>query len=146
MSIGTYLGSHQAMVISCRPEDSVKSAATLLASNKIGAMPVLDEDGKLVGLLSERDIVRAFATRSADIMTMLVGELMSRNPVTCEMDDPMDRAMRLMNRHRFRHLPVMDGDELFGMLSIRDTLEDMARAKELEANVMRDISIASRTR
>ncbi len=146
MSIGTYLGSHQSMVISCRPEDSVKSAATLLASNHIGAMPVLDEVGKLVGLLSERDIVRAFATHSSDIMTLLVGELMSRNPVTCNKDDGMERAMQLMNRHRFRHLPVMDGDELVGMLSIRDALADMARAKELEANVMRDISIASRSR
>ncbi|MCF6199941.1 MAG: CBS domain-containing protein [Hyphomicrobiaceae bacterium] len=146
MSIGTYLGSHQSMVISCRPEDSVKSAATLLTSNKIGAMPVLDEAGKLVGLLSERDIVRVFATNTAEIMTMLVGELMSRNPVTCNKEDGMDRAMQLMKRHRFRHLPVMDGDELFGIVSIRDALAAMAQAKELEANVMRDISIASRSR
>lgn len=146
MKIENYLSTHQPMVISCRPEDTVKSAATLLATNKIGAMPVVDATGKLVGLLSERDIVRAFSMRNCDIMTMLVGELMSNNPVTCNMDDTMERAMLLMNRHRFRHLPVMDGDELSGMLSIRDALEDMARSKELEANVMRDISIASRTR
>ena len=146
MNIGKYLGSHQSMVISCRPEDSVKSAATLLSSNKIGAMPVLDENGRLVGLLSERDIVRVFAQNSVQVMTMLVGELMSRNPVTCNIEDGMERAMQLMNRHRFRHLPVMDGDNLFGMLSIRDALADLARSKELEANVMRDISIASRIR
>ncbi len=146
MKIENYLGAHQPMLISCRPEDTVKSAATLLATNKIGAMPVVDETGKLVGLLSERDIVRAFSMRNCDIMTMLVGELMSSNPVTCNMDDTMERAMQLMNRHRFRHLPVMDGGELAGMLSIRDALEDVARTKELEANVMRDISIASRTR
>lgn len=146
MKIENYLSTHQPMVISCRPEDTVKSAATLLATNKIGAMPVVDATGKLVGLLSERDIVRAFSMRNCDIMTMLVGELMSNNPVTCNMDDTMERAMLLMNRHRFRHLPVMEGDELAGMLSIRDALEDMARSKELEANVMRDISIASRTR
>ena len=146
MKIDKYLGSHQPMLISCRPEDSVKSAATLLSTNKIGAMPVVDNHGKLVGLLSERDIVRAFSMRNADIMKMLVGELMSKNPVTCDMEDTMEHAMKLMNRHRFRHLPVMDGEELFGMLSIRDALEDIARAKELEANVMRDISIASRVR
>jgi CBS domain-containing protein len=146
MNIDKYLGSHQPMLISCRPEDTVKSAATLLATNKIGAMPVVNENGKLVGLLSERDIVRAFSLRNCDIMKMLVGELMSNNPVTCEMEDTMERAMQLMNRHRFRHLPVMDGEELFGMLSIRDALEDMVRSKELEANVMRDISIAARSR
>lgn len=146
MKIDKYLDSHQPMLISCRPEDTVKSAATLLATNKIGAMPVVDQTGKLIGLLSERDIVRAFSIRNCDVMTMLVGELMSSNPVTCNKDDSMERAMLLMNRHRFRHLPVMDEGDLFGMLSIRDALEDMARSKELEANVMRDISIASRTR
>ena len=146
MNIDKYLDSHQPMVISCRPEDTVKSAATLLASNKIGAMPVVDEKGKLVGLLSERDIVRAFSMRNCDIMKMLVGELMSRNPVTCNKGDPMEVAMQLMNKHRFRHLPVMDGNDLFGMLSIRDALEDSVRSKELEAAVMRDISIASRAR
>ena len=146
MSINKYLDGHQPMLISCRPEDSVKSAATLLATNKIGAMPVVDEKGKLVGILSERDIVRAFSLRNCDIMTMLVRELMSANPITCNFDDKMERAMRLMNRHRFRHLPVMNGEELVGMLSIRDALEDMIRNKELEANVMRDISIASRVR
>ncbi len=146
MIIEKYLDSRQSMLISCRPEDTVKSAATLLTTNKIGAMPVVDDKGRLVGLLSERDIVRAFTIRNHDIMKMLVGELMSRNPVTCSCEDSMERAMLLMNRHRFRHLPVMDGDELYGMLSIRDALEDMARTKELEANVMRDISIAARAR
>ncbi len=146
MKIDKYLASNQPMVISCRPEDTVKSAATLLATNRIGAMPVVDDHGALVGLLSERDIVRAFSMRNTDIMKMLVGELMSKNPVTCDADDTMEHAMKLMNRHRFRHLPVMDGKELVGMLSIRDALEDVARTRELEANVMRDISIASRSR
>ncbi len=146
MTILDYLDGHQPMLISCRPEDSVKSAATLLSSNKIGAMPVVDEQGKLVGLLSERDIVRAFSMHNRDIMTMVIKELMSVNPITCNFDDEMERAMRLMNRHRFRHLPVMKGQELVGMLSIRDALEDMIRHKELETNVMRDISIAARTR
>jgi len=146
MNIETYLKSRQSAVISCRPEDSVISAATLLSDNKIGAMPVLDAQDRLVGLLSERDIVRGLATPNADILHMLVSELMSANPVTCNRGDTMERAMKLMNRHRFRHMPVMDGDVLFGMLSIRDALEDMVHEKELEANVMRDISIASRSR
>jgi len=133
------------MVISCRPEDSVKSAATLLATNKIGAMPVLDDNGALVGLLSERDVVRGLSMPNLDIMRVHVADLMSRNPVTCDKEDSMEHAMKLMNRYRFRHMPVMDGDRLFGMLSIRDTLEDMLHEKELEANVMRDISIAARS-
>ena len=146
MKIETYLKTRQSTVFSCRPEDSVKSAATLLANNKIGAMPVLDDHDRLVGLLSERDIVRGLSMDDVDILHMLVRELMSADPVTCDKEDTMDRAMKLMNRHRFRHMPVMDGEKLFGMLSIRDALEDMVHEKELEANVMRDLSIASRIR
>jgi CBS domain-containing protein len=93
MIIENYLEKRQSMLISCRPEDTVKSAATLLATNKIGAMPVVNDEGRLVGLLSERDIVRAFSMRNCNVLKMLVGELMSRNPVTCRSDDGMDRAM-----------------------------------------------------
>ena len=146
MKVEQYIDSNQPMLISCRPEDTVKSAATLLATNKIGAMPVVDDEDKLVGLLSERDIVRAFSMRSSEVMKMLVGELMSRNPVTCGADDTMERAMQLMNRHRFRHLPIVEGGELVGIVSIRDALEVSAERSELEANVMRDISIAARAR
>jgi CBS domain-containing protein len=146
MNVEQFIGSRQSMLITCRPEDTVKSAATLLATNRIGAMPVIDEEGTLIGLLSERDVVKAMAMRGSDVLKLLVGELMSRNPVTCSVDDHMDRAMMLMDRHRFRHLPVMDDGELVGIVSIRDALEVAAHDKEMEANVMRDISIAARAR
>jgi CBS domain-containing protein len=146
MKIEQYLTAHQRMLISCRPEDSVKTAATLLTTNKIGAMPVVNGEGLLIGLLSERDLIRAYAMRDAQAMKMTVGELMTRNPVTCSAEDTMERAMNLMNRHRFRHLPIVDGDELVGIVSIRDALEVAARDKELEANVLRDLSIAARAR
>jgi len=146
MLVEQFLGTRTGMLITCRKDDTVISAATLLSTNRIGAMPVLNNDNKLVGLLSERDVVKAIAMRGCDLMTMRVGELMSRNLVTCSVEDDMDRAMMLMNRHHFRHLPVLDDGELVGILSIRDTLEIAARDKELEANVMRDISIAAMSR
>lgn len=146
MKIEQFIGSKRSMLITCRPEDTVKTAAMLLTSNKIGAMPVINEEGRLIGLLSERDLIRAFAMSDYSVMKMTVGELMTRNPVTCTVEDTMERAMNMMNRHRFRHLPVLDGEQLVGIISIRDSLEIAARDKELEANVLRDISIASRSR
>ncbi len=125
---------------------SVNTAATLLSANKIGAMPVVDSDRKLVGIFSERDIVRAFSQQDIDVNNMRVGQIMSRNIVACSPDDEMTEAQQLMKQHGVRHLPVMESDELIGFISIRDALEVVLQARELEANVMRDLSIAARAR
>ena len=146
MSVESYLAENQHMVITCRPEDTVQAAATLLATNKIGALPVLNENNKLVGVISERDIVRAFAMRNYDLTKMLVGELMSRNVVSCTPDDTMTTVRETLKKYGFRHLPVVENEELVGMLSIRDVLQAQLKNAELEASVMRDISIAARTR
>jgi CBS domain-containing protein len=116
----------------------------MLTTNKVGALPVRNSDGRLVGVISERDIVRAFAIRDNGINELLAGELMTRNAVTCSPDDNVDTALRKMSSRRIRHLPVIEDDKLIGMLSIRDALEAKLQASELEANVLRDISIASR--
>ncbi len=147
MTVEKFL-ARQKMVIACRPEDTVQAAAMLLSSNKIGAMPVRDEAGRLVGILSERDIVQAFATRpAAEIMSLHVSDLMSRDPVTCRPTDTMLDAMQIMTRNRFRHLPVVDDEgQVVGMLSIRDALEAKLRDAELEAGVLRDSFLAARVR
>lgn len=146
MNVGNYLERAQQLVIACRPEDTVQSAATLLSAKRIGAMPVRNAEGRLVGILSERDIVRAFAQVSCDMNQMLVGDLMSRNVITCTPETTMAEASQLMSKHRFRHLPVLEDATLVGIISIRDALEVQLQGKELEANVLRDISIASRVR
>ena len=136
----------QGDLITCRPEDTVQTAAVLLHSNLIGVMPVVDANGTVVGIFGERDIVRAFATRKPDVADLLVGDLMSRSIVSCPPGASLSEAMDLMKRNRIRHVPVIDDDRLCGIISIRDALEELRRLAELEANVMRDISIAARSR
>ena len=141
MFVRDILGDQRA-IISCRPEDTVQTGAMLLHSNYIGAMPVLDAEGKLVGIFGERDIVRAFASRMPKVAEMRISELMSKNVITCSVDASVYDAMALMKKHRIRHLPVMDGQKLIGVVSIRDALELMRRDADLKAAVMRDIAIA----
>lgn len=132
----------QHSIVTCRPEDTVQTAAVLLHSKYIGAMPVVDGSNRLVGIFGERDIVRAFASRTPQVAELKVAELMSRNVITCTADTSVFEAMALMKRHRIRHLPVMAGDRLVGMVSIRDALELLRRDADQKAAVMRDIAIA----
>ena len=145
MRIREFLESQQFTVVACRRADTLQSAAMLLHSNHIGAMPVLDMDGNLVGILSERDIVSALSQRPQQLMQLKVGDVMSSPPVTCNENQDMCDAMRVMLSHKFRHLPIVsDSGELRGMLSIRDCLAMQLKDKELEANVLRDSFIAAR--
>jgi len=145
MKINEFLDNHQPKIVSCRRADTIQAAASLLYSNRIGAMPVVDSDGKLVGILSERDIVSALSQRPHEVMKLRVRDIMSSPAVTARNDNDMDKAMRLMMSHKFRHLPIVDErGRLCGMLSIRDCLSMQLRDKELEANVLRDQMIAAR--
>ena len=147
MKVREFLEQHQQKTIACRRADTLQSASMLLYSNHIGAMPVVDSQGNLVGILSERDIVSALAQRPHELMRLRVSDVMSSPPITCNIDDDMCDAMRVMLSHKFRHLPVIDNQgQMQGMLSIRDCLAMQLRDKELEANVLRDSFIAARFR
>ncbi len=145
MNISDVIREQKNLVI-CRPEDTVQTAAVLLHTNFIGALPVVDAAGKLVGIFGERDIVRAFAARKPRLEDMRVADLMTVRVVTCTRATSVLEATALMKRNRIRHLPVVEDGKLVGIISIRDTLEILRRQAEEHANVMRDISIAARAR
>ena len=144
MKVREYLGKLKRVVITCRPEDTGETAATLLVTNQIGAMPVRDAQGGIVGMLSERDILRGFSHEGKRVEQLLVGELMSRKPVTCTLDDAMVDARRLMKASRVRHLLVMEDERLVGLLSISDVLEAILQDTDMEVDIMRDHAIARR--
>nr|WP_246104049.1 CBS domain-containing protein [Pseudonocardia saturnea] len=126
------------------PEARVTEAVDVLCEAAVGAVLVRDEDGKIRGILSERDIVRAFRTRGAKLADATVADIMTRNVTTCRPNDTVAGAMAVMTRGRFRHLPVMDGSQLVGLVSIGDLVKHRVREMELETGVLRDIVIAKR--
>lgn len=146
MKVGDYLNKISQRIVTCRAEDTVTTAATLLSTNRIGAMPVRGEKGDLIGIISERDLVRALSHTADQIAAMRVKDLMSTRVITCTPEDTMTKACQLMNQHNFRHLPVVQDGRIIGVVSIRDGLGYRLEQAELETNVLRDNVIAARYR
>ncbi len=131
-------------LITNRPEDTIETAAALLSTNNIGALPVRDGDGNLVGVISERDIVRGLAEHGVRVRSLRVQELMTRTVITCSPDDEVKDAMKIMHQRHFRHLPVVKDGRLCGMISSRDVMQVRLEQTELEKSVLRDFAIAAR--
>lgn len=116
-------------VVTIEPGTSVAAAAELLSSRKIGAV-IVSADGKVpVGILSERDIVRELGRRGPACMSELVDTMMTRDLVGCARNDTADAVLAKMTEGRFRHMPVLEGDEMVGLISIGDVVK--ARLSEL---------------
>jgi CBS domain-containing protein len=144
MKVLEALRSNGQVVATCIPEESVVTFATRLNSLNIGAMPVADSKGALIGVISERDIVRAFARDGARLVERRVRDLMAREVVTCSPETSMVEAEKLMDKHRIRHLPVVDGGAIVGMLSMRDVMALRLRDSRDEVSVLREAMIATR--
>ncbi len=116
-------------VLTLPPGTLVSAAATMLSDKRIGAV-VISNDGKIpLGILSERDIVRELGTRGVDCLTETVDELMTSKLISCTRHDSADQVLEKMTVGRFRHLPVMEGEEMVGLISIGDVVK--ARLSEL---------------
>jgi CBS domain-containing protein len=146
MKAGEFLKRLKQRLVTCRPDDTLEAVAKLLNAHGIGAMPVCEWNGQLVGIISERDLVRAFATMGDGLRTMRVRDLMTKRVVICGMDETIQTAQDLMRRNGFRHLPVVEAGRVLGILSIRDTLATRLQESELEIKVLRDVVVAARSR
>jgi CBS domain-containing protein len=118
-------------VMTVAPNQTVASFAEILAQNRIGAAPVTDTRGRLIGIISERDVVRGIAELGASILTHSVEELMTREVETCAPDDAIVELMAIMTNQRIRHLPVVADGELCGLVSIGDVVKQrLAEAQQ----------------
>ncbi|MEO1543601.1 MAG: CBS domain-containing protein [Pseudomonadota bacterium] len=126
------------------PDQLVQDAAQDLAKANVGAL-VVSRDGRTIdGILSERDIVRGYAKNGRDLSQLHVSDLMTRSVITCCSSDQVSSVAHVMTSKRIRHIPVCIGNELMGMVSIGDVLKSRIDEVQLEANVLRDVALASR--
>ena len=116
-------------VVTLPPDATLAQAAETLASRRIGAVIVSPDGKRVAGILSERDIVRELARRGASCLQGRVAEAMTAEIVTCRRDDDAESVMQRMTDGRFRHMPVMEGAEMVGMISIGDVVK--ARLSQL---------------
>jgi CBS domain-containing protein len=127
--------SHE--ILTVKSKTTLKEAATLLTQRKIGALPVVDDIGSLIGIISERDIVRICASDNADAMGSLVENAMTTKLEVASLDDSIDMALARMTDRRIRHLPVVEAGKLVGIVSIGDLVKIQIDRALAEADAMR---------
>jgi CBS domain-containing protein len=129
MRISDILQSKGSSVVTIGPAASVTELIAALGRHRIGALVVTEHD-TTVGIVSERDVVRRLAEVGASVLEQSVSDLMTAEPLTCTPDDSLDDIAALMTERRFRHLPVLTGGKLVGIVTIGDVVA--ARLRELE--------------
>jgi len=125
-------------VVTIEPTADLAAAVKLLAERRIGAVVILGADHRIVGLLSERDIVLALAKRGPTALHEPVGQVMTRDVKTCSEDDTIGGLMGRMTAGKFRHLPVVQQGKLIGIVSIGDVVKSRVEEIDHEAEALRD--------
>jgi CBS domain-containing protein len=141
MKVEAVMAAKGREVATIQPTATLATVAQRLRLENIGALVVLEGD-RLAGMISERDVVHAFAAHRAEAAEIKVADVMTRNVITCRPEDSLTRILGLMTRHRVRHLPVLEGGRLAGLISIGDAVKHRLDELELEAAVLRDAYIA----
>lgn len=136
MMIGSILRHKPGGFFGVSPQTSIAEVVSLLAEKNIGAVLVLVE-GKLVGILSERDIVRKLSTRGADVLKASVLDLMTPNPTTATPETSVEQALEVMTERHFRHLPVLENGALVGVVSIGDIVKARIDQSQHEVETLR---------
>ena len=126
-------------VVTVSQDEAVTTAARLLKRHNVGALPVCDGNGKLRGIVTDRDIVLRCIAAGEDPRETRISEIMSRGVVTAEADEPIDKAARLMSEDQIRRLPIMDNGNVVGMVTLGDMARSGACGMEA-ANALSDIS------
>jgi CBS domain-containing protein len=138
MTVSTILAEKGRDIVTIEPGASLAAAAKLLAERRIGAVLVLGADRRLVGIISERDIVWALAARGVSALDEPVGQTMTRRVETCTERETIGSIMERMTDGKFRHVPVIDQGRLTGIVSIGDVVKHRLREIEGESAAMRD--------
>ena len=138
MTIGDILKNKGSTVHTIGTDNTVLDAVARLVEYGIGALLVHDSRGAVAGIISERDVLRECLHRSAELGRRRVDEVMTRDLVVCVPDDDLDYAMGIVTKNRIRHLPVMDGDRLAGMVSIGDLVKASLEAAEYENRYLKE--------
>ncbi|HEY5216189.1 MAG TPA: CBS domain-containing protein [Pseudolabrys sp.] len=138
MNVKVILAAKGGDVVCIEPTADLAAAAKLLSARRIGVVVIRGAGGRLSGILSERDIVRAVSEHGADALALPVAQVMTRNVVTCSEEESVAGIMERMTVGKFRHLPVVTEGRLVGLVSIGDVVKQRVEEVERESEALRD--------
>jgi CBS domain-containing protein len=136
MTVRAILDTKGHHILNVEPEAALAAAVKILGERKIGAVLVMSR-GRIEGILSERDIVRVLAERGAAVLDEPVSSVMTRKVVSCRQNDTVAAIMEIMTLGKFRHLPVVEGDRVVGLISIGDIVKWRVQEYENEQEALR---------
>ena len=136
MTIARMIEGRSGEIVSCEASANVSEAVKILAGKRIGALPVY-QDGVIVGIFSERDVVYQLAAHGPAMLDKTVGEVMTSPPIMIEKSSGVLDSLALMTRRRIRHLPVVEGGQICGFVSIGDLVKYRIETIEADAQAMR---------
>ena len=143
MTVSTILAGKGRDVATIEPNANLAAAVELLAEKRIGALLILGADRRVVGILSERDIVCALAERGADALNGPVSGAMTRKVSTCHERETISSIMERMTTGKFRHVPVVEQGRLIGIVSIGDVVKHRLNEMERDSAAMRDYILSA---
>lgn len=141
MPVAKILETKGRNVFTVRPDHSIAEAAQLMSTKKVGVAVVTDKNGHIAGILSERDIVAGITQFGKGVVDMPVRNLMTSLVATCKPADSVKLVLETMTGRRIRHLPVVENDELIGIVSIGDAVNYRLKEAQLEMGVLRDFAV-----
>ena len=144
MKVKAMLAAKGSNVATTRPYATIATVIRMMKLEGIGALVVRDDADRPSGIISERDIVLGLVDHGHELLEMQVSELMTRAVRTCTPEANIKVVMAEMTRSRVRHLPVLDGGKLCGIISIGDVVKNRLEELETETNVLRDYAISRR--
>ena len=142
MFVSDILSQKGGLVFSVTPDTTAGEVARQLSVKRIGSVLVLNDLSTVVGIVSERDLVRALATHGAKAMDLEIRQIMTREVVSCHPDDSIDEMMKTMTNGRFRHLPVLHHGELVGLISIGDVVKARLEETQHETEALKAYIVA----
>jgi CBS domain-containing protein len=137
MNIGQILKAKGRAVATARPDTPLIEIAAKLAQKKIGAIIIVGDNGKVAGIVSERDIIRKLGERGPSVLDEPVSQSMTANVISCSEASTLDEIMEIMTQGRFRHVPVIEDGALVGIVSIGDVVKNHIAEVEMEVTAMR---------
>jgi CBS domain-containing protein len=138
MNIAQILKSKGRAVATARPDSTLAEIIAKLAHKKIGAIVIVGDNGEVVGILSERDVIRRLAERGESALKEPAAQIMTAAVISCQESSTLDELMELMTQGRFRHVPVIEDGALVGIVSIGDIVKHHIAEVEMEVTAMRD--------
>ena len=142
MRVKEILEKKSDQVVTIDPETTIARVVSTMAYQDIGAIVVVDASDNVLGLLTERDIVRGGAKHHSDVYNLRVKDLMLREILTCKPDDYLKDIIRMMMSRRARHVPVLIRNKLVGILTTADVVKNQLKESELEVGMLRDYALS----